>query len=89
MTDDLTWTKAKNALLVGIAGLFASVLGYVAISIAADVAQTRKDLMEIKVNLATFQANATAVEARVTRLESWEVRHDDADKLRFRSVGVR
>lgn len=67
--DDLTWTKAKNALLIGAAGLVVMA----ALSIMADVSSTRKDVAEIKVNLASYQAKSDAeskaMNDRVSRLE--------------------
>lgn len=67
--DDLTWTKAKNALLIGAAGLVVMA----ALSIMADVSKTRTDVAEIKVNLATYQAKseaeAKALTDRVARIE--------------------
>lgn len=64
-TDDLTWTKAKNALLVGAAGLVV----YAAFSIMSDVSKTRGDVADIKVALASFQADAKAMDRRVEKLE--------------------
>lgn len=67
--DDLTWTKAKNALLVGAAGLVV----YAAFSIMADVGKTRADVADIKVTLASqiakSEAESKAMNDRVIRLE--------------------
>lgn len=67
--DDLTWTKAKNALLVGAAG----VVVLIALQIQADVSNTRKDVAEIKVTIAgqqaKYEAESRATNDRVSKLE--------------------
>lgn len=63
--DDLTWTKAKNVLLTGAAALACLMIG----QILSDVGKTRADVADIKVALATYQANASALEQRVARME--------------------
>lgn len=63
--DDLTWTKAKNALLIGAAGLVV----LIALQIMADVSKTRGDVADIKVALASYQAKAEATNDRVTKIE--------------------
>lgn len=67
--DDLTWTKAKNALLIGASGLVV----VIALQIMADVSKTRADVAEIKVTLAGQQAKtdaeARAMNDRVSKLE--------------------
>jgi hypothetical protein len=57
-TDTLSWPKAKDALIVGAAGLIV----YLALQILVDVGS-------IQVALAKYQAGAEAVEKRVERLE--------------------
>jgi cell division protein ZapA (FtsZ GTPase activity inhibitor) len=67
--DDLTWTKAKNALLVAAAG--GVVL--IALQIMADVSKTRGDVADIKVALASreakSEAESKAMNDRVARIE--------------------
>jgi hypothetical protein len=63
--DDLTWTKTKNLLLTAAAGLVL----WLVLQIQSDVSRSRADLAEIKVSLATSQANYSAMEKRVDRVE--------------------
>ena len=68
-TDDLTWVKAKNALLIGASGLVV----VIALQIMADVSKTRADVAEIKIAIAGQQAKteaeARAMNDRVSKLE--------------------
>jgi|GEM_PF-6712656 len=57
-TSDLTWPKAKDALIVGACGLIV----YLALQILSDVGS-------IKVAIAKYQAGVEALEKRVDRLE--------------------
>jgi hypothetical protein len=69
--DDLTWTKAKNTLLIGAAG----VVVLVALQIQADVSNTRKDVAEIKVTIAgqqaKYEAESKATNDRVAKIERY------------------
>lgn len=71
-----TWQKAKDVLLVGAAGL-------VVLGLAANLqsqAETRKEVVEVKLALAVYQANQQALKADFDRLRTDVSRHLERGK---------
>jgi hypothetical protein len=84
-TDISTWNKAKDVLLLGFFGLLT--IGVLAIvSLLMD---TKKDIAELKISLATFQANSASIDRRVSTLESFKEDHQKEDIQRFQAALVR
>ncbi len=82
--DDLTWTKAKNAMVVGAAGVAVLIAG----QILSEVSAIRKEVAELKKDVAVYQANEAALERRVSRVEDWEPKHEERDLTVYRKLGV-
>ena len=57
-------------------------LGLVGVGLVAAIAL----LLDIRVSLAVYQADAKAMKERIERVESWELRHDQEDRARFQAL---
>jgi hypothetical protein len=71
--SDLTWNRAKDALLIGLIALFVSIFGYLAFKqdrIYENVALMREDMATIKARDAFNAIDHQEMKSRIAALET-------------------
>jgi len=77
MTTEPKFQRASDTILKWALGL-----------VGAGIIATIGLLLDIRVSLAVYQADAKAMKERLDKIEAWESQHDIEDRARFKQVGI-
>jgi len=78
MTTEPKFQRASDTILKWALGL-----------VGAGIVATIGLLIDIRVSLAVYQADAKAMKEQITKLENWQANHDQEDRARFRALAER